>query len=74
MNYKGASVIHRSNGLTDKLYRTIGQSVSQMNHVLHRKEPSVDPSHKRTMLRVIGPSISQTSNILRDQPIDRPAY
>ncbi|QCD92596.1 hypothetical protein DEO72_LG5g663 [Vigna unguiculata] len=37
----GIEHIHQSNSLTEELYRTIGQSVPQMDHVLHRKEPSV---------------------------------
>jgi len=37
----------------NELYRTIGQSVSQMNHVLYCKGPSVDRSRKRTTYYIV---------------------
>jgi len=64
---------HRSNGLTDEQYRTIGQSGEQINHV-YLKEPSVDRPRKRTMLGVIGLSVSQTSLNLKKQSAGQPTY
>ena len=64
---------HRSNGLANEQYRTIGQSGEQINHV-YLKEPSVDRPRKRTMLGAIGLSVSQTSINLKEQSTDQPTY
>ena len=53
---------HRSNGLVNKLYKTIGQSVLQTNHIAslrnHRSNGLVNK-----LYRTIGQSVVQTNHI-----------